>query len=75
MQKTLIMHACVINVFLLPVSKRTFIMHACIINVLLLATRQVKNFGCGSSSSFLLKRNDSVQLPGRPAKEKINGKN
>ena len=28
------MHACMINVLLLPVSKRTFIMHACIINVL-----------------------------------------
>ena len=56
-------------------AKKTFIMHACIINVLLLTTRQVKNLGCGCSSSFLLKSKDSVQLPGKPAKEKINGKN
>ena len=45
------------------VSKGT--LHACIVNVVLLTTRQVKNLGCGSSLSSFLKRNDSVQLPGR----------
>ena len=42
-QGILIMHACIINVLLLTVSKRTLIMHTCIINVLLLTTPQVKN--------------------------------
>ena len=47
-KRTLIMHACTINVFSLTVSKRQLIMHACILNVLLLTIRQVKNLGCGS---------------------------
>ena len=47
-KRTLMMHACIINVFLLIVSKRTLIMHACIINVLLLTTPLIRNLGCGS---------------------------
>ena len=50
--------------------KRATRTHACIINVLLLTTRQVKNLGRGSNSFFHF-----VQLPGRPAKEKIIRKN
>ena len=55
------MHACIINVLLLTVSKRTLIMHACIaciINVILLTTPQVKNSGGRwiSSTTPLIKK-------------------